>query len=77
MCSLLAGRLDGEDRRQESEDEQHREGDHRPDPNGGEGDLAHRCVHVGETPRCGFVFRGFGRETGIFVRVIGRTRGWS
>jgi len=35
MCSLLAGRLDGEDRRQESEDEQHREGDHRPDPNGG------------------------------------------
>ena len=59
---------------QEAEDEQHREGDHRPDPNGGEGDLAHRCVHVGETPSCGFVFRRYETDFGgNFVRVTGRT----
>ena len=46
VVRYVAGRLDREDRRQEAEDQQHREGDHRPDPDGGEGDLAHRCVHV-------------------------------
>ena len=47
---LRAGRLDCEDRGQEAEDQEHRESDHEPDPEGGEGELAHRCVHVGETP---------------------------
>ena len=63
MCSLLAGCLDREDRWQDSEDQEHREGDHRPEANGGESDLAHRCLHVGETPRRGFVFRTEGCDS--------------
>src|SRR3954453_16724863 len=59
MYSLLGGRLDREDRREETEDEHHRERDHEPDPCCGEGDLAHRCVHAGETSHRRFVFRGF------------------
>ena len=59
-CSpLRAGRLDREDRRQEAEDQQHGEGDHRPESDGGESDLAHRCVHVRETPTPGILFRPF------------------
>ena len=59
-CSpLRAGRLDREDRWEEAEDQQHREGDHRPDPDGRDGDLAHRCVHAGETPTPRFLFHRF------------------
>ena len=48
--ALLAGRLDCQDRGKKAKDQEHRKRDHGPDPESGEGDLAHRCVHAGETP---------------------------
>ena len=54
IVELHAGRLDREDRGQETEDQEHRDRDQERSPDGRDGDLArgcvHGCVHAGETP---------------------------
>ena len=67
MWWLHAGRLDCQDSGEEAEDQEHGQPDHEPDPDDGDGNLAHRCVHAGETPMVVLLFRrdeGFGWESG-------------
>ena len=78
IVELHAGRLDREDRGQETEDQEHRDRDQERSPDGRDGDLArgcvHGCVHAGETPCRGMLFHaGIRKSDGNLVRGGRRT----
>jgi hypothetical protein len=76
IVELHAGRLDREDRGQETEDQEHRDRDQERSPDGRDGDLARGCVHAGETPYWRMLFHARIRNpNGNLVRAVARTGG--
>jgi hypothetical protein len=57
LYSLRAAGLGGERRREEAQDQQHRQRDEESGPENGHRDLPNRCVHATETPHPPILFR--------------------